>query len=206
MTHKLLAAAALTLLCGSALAGQEVRFHGEPIQDAPSGLTVLGAKERGLVAVTSARHHYSLVLPYGEDWTFSVDEGALLKGSSGLLNVTLSEETADGSPERTLLGVKERLSEPGRVKGLEEVELTAFKKEPVLRTVVDARAATGADEFRGVKLFHVFGAKRSGKGAYLLHLSRVVPAAEAAAFDVKPLLSLVTTGFRVDFQQGDAKP
>lgn len=205
MTRTLLAAAVLSLLCGSALAGEEYRFHGEPVQDASSGLTILGAKERGLVAVTSARHHYSLVLPYGEDWSFSVEEGALLKGRSGLLNVTLSEETADGSPDRTLAGVKERLSEPGRVKGLEKMELTAFKKEPVLRSVVDAHAATGSDEFRGVKLFHVFGAKRAGKGAYLLHLSRVVPAAEAAAFDVKPLLSLVTTGFRVDFPPGDEK-
>jgi hypothetical protein len=205
MRSKLPAAVALALLCAHAGAGEPHRFKGKMVQDGKTGLTIMGEQKDGIVIVTSLRHHYSLVLPWGVDWTLTEDDGALLKGSAGLVNLTLSAEESDESPERQLQGVKARLAEPGRVKGLEKLELITHRKEPVLRNVVDGEKASGSRDFRGVKVLNLFAAKRWGKVAYLLHLSRVIPSREAASFEEKALLNYATAGFQVDFMRDEAK-
>jgi hypothetical protein len=205
MRTKLPAAVALALLCAHAGAGEPHHFKGKMVQDGKTGLTVMGEKKDGIVIVTSLRYHYSLVLPWGADWTLTEDDGALLKGNAGLVNLTLSAEESDESPERQLQGVKARLAEPGRVKGLEKIELITHRKEPVLRNVVDGEKASGSRDFRGVKVLNLFAAKRWGKVAYLLHLSRVIPSGEAASFDEKALLNYATVGFQVDFMRDEAR-
>lgn len=200
-------AVVVALLCASASAsgGREHRFTGKMIQYGETGLTVMGEEKEKIIVVSSLRHHYSLVLPYGVDWVVSEDDDPLLKGNSGLVNVTLSAEETDESPERHLQGVKARLSEPGRIKGLEKLELVTYRKEPVLRNVVDGEKASGSREFRGVKILNVFTAKRWGKVVYLLHLSRVIPAADAASTDEKPFMNFATVGFQVDFMRDNPK-
>ena len=202
MIARLAIATLLAALCGSARAGVEYRFTGELIQDPRTGFTVIGEKKDGIVAVTSARHHYSLVLPWGDDWKLTADEdGALLKGTSGLVNLTLSVAESDEPPERFLRSLQARLKDSGQLKGVEKSEVVTFRKEPVLRILVDAEAASGRREFRGVKMVHVHAAERVGNVVYLLHLSRVIPAEEARAFDDKLLLSFATVGFRADFMR-----
>jgi len=199
MIRRLLATAALASLCTVARAGQQFRFHGEMIQDDRTGLTVIGEEKDRIVAVTSARHHYSLVLPWTEDWRFDVADAPLLKGTSGLLNLTLSVEECDESAKSHLRTLQARLAEGGRLKGVEKSEIISHRGEPVLRLVIDAAAASGKREFRGVKMVHLHAAERVGRLVYVLHLSRVIPADEAAQFDGRPLLSFATVGFRADF-------
>jgi hypothetical protein len=203
MTRPLLAAAALLTLCTAARADQELRFRGEMVQEPKTGFTVLGEKKDGIIAVTSAAYHYSLVLPWQEEWTFTVGDSPLLKGSSGLVNLTLSVEECDESPEDHLRTVKARLADSGRMKGVERSEIVTFKKEPVLRMMVDAAQASGKREFRGVKMIHLHSVERVGRLVYVLHLSRVIPAEEVAKFDDKLMLSFATVGFRSDFMRGE---
>lgn len=205
MTPKLLAAAALLVLGTPAHAGQEVRFSGEMVQDSKTGFTVLGEKKDGIIAVTSAAHHYSLALPWTEDWAFTQGEAPLLKGASGLYNLTLSVEECDESAEQHLKTVQARLAESGRMKGVEKSELVSFKKEPVLRILVDAATASGKREFQGVKMIHLHSAERVGRLVYVLHLSRVIPAEEVASFDDRRMLSFATVGFRSDFMREGAR-
>lgn len=201
MHRKLLAAAALAALCTAARAGQELRFSGEMVQEPKSGFTVLGEKKDGIIAVTSAGHHYSLVLPWAGDWTFTLDDSPLLKGTSGLFNLTLSVEETGETPARYLRTVQARLADSGRMKGVEANEIVTFRKEPVLRIMVDAAGASGRSEFRGVKMIHLHAAERVGRLVYVLHLSRVIPAEEVGKFDDKLLLSFATVGFRTDFMR-----
>ena len=204
MTRKLFAAAALAALCTVARAGQEFRFDGKTVQDPKTGFTVLGEKKDGIIAATSARDHYGLILPWvDEGWTFTVGDSPLLKGAGGLFNLTLSVEECDETAERHLKTVQQRLAEAGRMKGVEKSEIVTFGKEPVLRMRVDAATASGRTEFRGVKMIHLHAAERSGRFVYVLHLSRVIPAEEAASFDEKPLLSFATVGFRADFMRDE---
>lgn len=205
MIRQLLAAAALASLCTVARADQEQRFTGDMIQDERSGWTVVGEKKDGIVAVTSAQHHYSLLLPWTDDWSFTQGESPLLKGTSGLVNVTLSVEESDEPPARYLRALQARLTGSGRMKGVEKSELLEHRKEPVLRMMVDAAAASGSEEFRGVKLIHLHAAERVGGVVYVLHLSRVIPADEARTFDDKLLLSFATVGFRADFMREERK-
>lgn len=198
-----LLAAALVTLCTAARAGVEIRFSGEAVQESKSGFTVLGEPKEHVVAVSSARDHYSLILPWTEDWIFTLDDAPLLKGQSGLFNLTLSVEECDESPERHLRALQARLGQSGLLKGVEKSEIVTYKKEPVLRLVVDAEGASGRSEFRGVKLLHLHAVERVGRRCYVQHLSRVIPAEQAKSFDDKLLLSLVTVGFRADFMRGD---
>lgn len=198
MTHKLAAAATLAALCAVARAGEH-RFTGETIQDGRTGLAVVGEKKDGIVSVTSTRHHYSLLLPWATDWEFTEDDSALLKGTSGMVTLTLSEEESAETPERHLRTLQARLGGSGRLKGVEKSEIVTFKKEPVLRILVDAEGASGKAEFRGMKLLHLHSAKRCGRLVYVLHLALVIPADEAKGYDDKLLRSFATVGFRADY-------
>jgi hypothetical protein len=204
MNQKLVAAATLAALCAVARAGEH-RFTGETIQDGGTGFAVVGEKKDGIVSVTSARHHYSLLLPWATDWTFTEDDSALLKGTSGMVTLTLSEEESEATPERHLRTLQSRLSGSGRLKGVEKSEIVTFKREPILRILVDAEGASGRPEFRGMKLLHLHSAKRFGKLVYVLHLALVIPADEAKGYDDKLLRSLATVGFRADYLRDSAR-
>jgi hypothetical protein len=205
LTRKHLVAAAIALLCTVARAGSEYRFKGETIEDHRDGFTVVGKKDDGLLAVASNQLHYILMLPFAEDWTFTTGEPALLKGNSGLTNLTLSVEACAETPEQHLRTLQAALAKSGDLKGVEKSEVVTFRDEPVLRVVMDGEVASGKHELHGVKMVHFYTAKRWGRVVYVLHLSRVIPAKEVSAFDEKPLLSFVTLGFRVDFMREEGK-
>ena len=58
------------LLAAVAGADDNIRFTGGMVQDKRDGITIVGEKDKGLIAVTSQHFRYSLVLPYAEYWTF----------------------------------------------------------------------------------------------------------------------------------------
>ena len=205
MNRKPFAGTALALLCTVAVADPELRFSGKTVQDPKTGLTILGEEKDRAIAVTSLRDHYSLILPWTEDWRFTVGRSPLLKGASGLVNLTLSVEECDETARQHLETVQRQLAESGRLKGVEKSEIVTFRKEPVLLIVLDAAAASGSAEFKGVKMIHLHAAERVGRLVYVLHLSSVIPAEVAASFDEKPLLNFATLGFRADFMR-DEKP
>jgi len=68
--------------------------------DEDSGLTVYGEKKAGIIAVTSYKYHYALILPFSKKWTFTPNDGILLKGNSDLINVSLWSETFKDTPDQ----------------------------------------------------------------------------------------------------------
>lgn len=184
-------------------AERTLRFTGKTVQEEAGGITILGRKDRGLLAVTSTRFHYALILPYAENWVFTLDDSSLLRGNSGLVNLTLSAFETDKKPAQFLEGYKKRLEQSERVKGVEKSEIITVNNEPVFRNVVDGEIVGGSAEFRGVKIVHFFGAKRRDSVIYLLHLSRVVPPKERESFKEKTFLDMVTAGFQVDFMKDE---
>lgn len=182
-----------------------LRFTGKTVQEEAAGITILGKKDKGLLAVTSSRFHYSLILPYAEDWVFILDDSSLLRGNSGLINLTLSAVETDKKPAQFLEGYRKRLEQSERVKGMEKSEIITVNNDPVFRNVIDGEIAGGSAEFRGIKMVHFFGAKRRDSVMYLLHLSRVVPPTERETFTEKTFLDMVTAGFQVDFMKEEGK-
>ncbi len=201
----LIAAFLLTQLLATAVAraDENIYFKGRLVQDKRDGITIAGDKDKGLIAITSLRFHYSLVLPYAEDWVFTLEGGSLLKGHSGLINLTLSADRNDETPEQYLKTHKRLLLANPAVKGVEKMEMVAYKEEPVLREIQDGEAASGDKKFRGVRVYHFFTAKRWKRDLFLLHLSKVVPPKET--FNEKQYLGLVTMGFGVDFMREGKK-
>ena len=184
-------------------AERKLSFTGKLVEEKKDGITIVGEKDKGLLAITSARFHYALILPYAENWVFTLGDSDLLKGNAGLVNLTLSAFNTDMTPGQYLEGQKKGLREPGRVKGLEKIEVMQFKNEPVLRNVVDAEIASGSEGFRGVKMINFFTAKRWGKVLYVLHLSRVLPPKDRKTFNEKMFLNMATAGFHVDFMRDE---
>jgi hypothetical protein len=49
----------------------KIRFTGATVHDKHDGITIVGDKDHGIVAITSMSYHYGLVLPYAKDWVFT---------------------------------------------------------------------------------------------------------------------------------------
>ena len=184
-------------------AERKIYFTGKLVEEQGDGITIVGEKDKGLLAISSARFHYALILPYAENWVFTLGDSDLLRGNAGLVNLTLSAFKTDKTPGQYLEGQKKWLREPGRVKGLEKIEVMQFKNEPVLRNVVDGEVAGGSEGFRDVKMINFFTAKRWGEILYVLHLSRVLPPKDRKTFDETMFLNMITAGFHVDFMRDE---
>ncbi len=183
----------------TASADENIYFKGKLVQDKRDGITITGEKEQGLIAITSLHFHYALILPYAEDWVFTLAEDSLLKGRSGRVNLTLSAEKSSETPEQHLKQRRKELLENKAVKGVEKMEIVEFKGMPVLREVQDGAAASGDRSFHGVKMYHFFAAKRWKEDLFVIHLSRVVAPGET--FNEKQYLGMVTAGFNMDFMR-----
>jgi len=195
--------AGVLLLAMAAGSAETIRFTGSMVQDKRDGITIVGEKDSGLIAVTSLRFHYALMLPYAEDWTFTREQGSLLRGTAGPVNLTLSAERNNETPARHLERHKKDILSNPAAKGIGRIEVVTFKDEPVLREVQDGEAASGDARFRGVKVHHFFAAKRWEKDLYVLHLSKVVGPGDR--LDEKLFLNMVTKGFNVDFMRENGK-
>jgi hypothetical protein len=194
---------AVLLLVTAAEAAEKIRFTGSMVQDKRDGITIIGEKDSGLIAVTSLHFHYALMLPYAEDWTFTLEQGSLLRGNAGPVNLTLSAERNDETPGQHLERHKKDILSNPAAKGIGKIEVVTFKNEPVLWEVQDGEAASGDKAFRGVKIHHFFTAKRWEKDLYVLHLSKVVGPRDT--LDEKLFLNMVTKGFNVDFMREKEK-
>ena len=172
-----------------------LRFKGELVTDEALGITVDADPAKTLVVVLSPRHRYGLVLPFAEDWEFFQEGQALLRGHSGLVNLTLAAFETDEKPEAHLQEKRKLLEAPPAGKGITRMEMVSFKGQQVLRNEVDG--GSFSSEFRGVTIVHYFVAKAAQGVLYELHLSVVVDPKKRAAFDDKAWLQYAVVGFNV---------
>lgn len=186
-------------LAACAPATGTISFTGLTVRDERDGITIAGDEEKGLIAITSMSHHYGLVLPYAEDWLFTLEEGCLLKGNSGRINLTLTAERRQETPEQHLKALQKELLANPAAKGVEKADVIEYKGEPVLREIQDGAAVSGDKSFRGVKIYHFFATKRWKQDLFVLHLSKVV--ANGETFNEKKYLGMVTAGFSMDFMR-----
>ncbi len=149
----------------------------------------------GLVAVLSERYRYGLILPYAKDWTFFREEHALLRGNSGVWNLTLAAWETDEKPADHLAEKEKLLRTTPAGKGITKMETRSWKGEQVLRNEVDAGAFD--KNFRGVTVVHYIVAKSAKGVLYELHLSVVVDPRKPAAFVDKDWMNYAAVGFNV---------
>jgi hypothetical protein len=163
------------------------------------GLTVMPDDEKTILAVTSSKYHYSLILPYTEQWSFDWSDAPKLTGNSGLYNLSVVIYQTDKSSREFLKEHKAWLEEPGRVPGLVKAEMLKHRGERVLRTVIDL-AKVGGGAFKGKTQHNYFNTRKHGDLVYYEHLSKIVEQKEAPLFQ-KVALDCVTVGFSADFMR-----
>lgn len=192
----LAALAALVLVPALATAKEKVvRFRGAYVVDEDLGISVAGDEKEKLVAVLSPRYRYGLVLPYAKDWEFSREEHALLRGHSGLWNLTLAAWKTDEKPEDHLAEKKKLLETTPAGKGVKKLEVVPWKGARVLRDEVDGGAFD--PKFKGVTVVHYFATKAAKGVLYELHLSVVVDPKHRDAFVDRDWMNYAAVGFRV---------
>jgi hypothetical protein len=195
----LLALLPVLLLAACAPTTRTISFTGLTARDEQDGIMITGDEEKGIIALANQSMHYGLVLPYAEDWVFTLEEGSLLKGRSGRINLRLTAERNQKTPEQYLKDRKKEFLANPRVKGVEKLDVILYKGEPVLREVQDGATASGDQALRGVKIYHFFTAKRWEQDLFVLHLSRAIALGET--FKEKQYLGMVTAGFNVEFMR-----
>jgi hypothetical protein len=186
--------AVLALLPGVG-AGKDrpLRFRGEFAVDEKLGIAVNASDDKRAIIVLSEPYGYSVILPYAEDWEFFREKGALIRGHSGLVNLTVAAYETKEKPEALLAERKRQLETTKAGTGIKRMEIVSFKGRQVLRNEVDGGAF--APEFRGTTVVHYFGAKGEKGVVYELHLSVVVDPKKRERFDDRAWLQYVALGF-----------
>lgn len=178
-----------------------LRFQGAVVADDALGISVAPDDAKKLVAVRSTRYRYGLVLPYAEDWEFFRDGPALLRGHSGLVNLTLTAFETEEKPDAHIEEKRQLLETTPAGKGITKMETVSFKGQQVLRNEVDG--GSYSSELRGVTIVHYFVAKAAKGVLYELHLSVIVDPGKGVAIDDQTWLQYLALGFMVG---GKAEP
>jgi hypothetical protein len=188
--------------CAAASADETIYFRGKSFQDKRDGIQVIRPESPAgdeFFTISSSRFHYFLVLPYADEWKFTLDDTSMLRGTSGAFNVTLSAREGEETPEQVLKKHKSYILSNPNIKGIKEIDIIEQGGVFVLRDTQDAEALSGLKDLRGVEVRHFFVAKKWKKELFLLHLSKRVSLGEA--FPEPKYLFMLTDGFRVDFMR-----
>ena len=151
---------------------KSLRFKGDVVVDDALGISVAPDEKKKVIGVLSSRYRYMLLLPYAEDWEFFREGQALLRGNSGLVNLTVSAYETDEKPEAHLAEKRQLLETTPAGRGITKMETVSFKGQQVLRNEVDG--GSYSSKFRGVTVVHYFVAKAAKGVLYELHLSVTV--------------------------------
>lgn len=175
----------------------QIRFTGEKVLDKATGLAVTADESGSVIAVTNSKYHYGLILPYSKEWVFDCDiEGHLLRGNSGLMNVTVDLTEYSGTPESYLEEHKDYLNEPGRVPGLVDSQIIPRNDFSVLKTKLDLGQV--AEEQQGKVQLNYFIAKKWENELYMLHYSDIIEEAKIQDYNEEDIFNQLEF-FKVDF-------
>ena len=202
--HMALPLAALLVASIAVLSGcspNRAAYRGFDLIERESGINVTAGHEERIIAVTSTRSNYSLILPYSDKWDFSWREGYLLQGRSGGVNVVLRAMVTEETPDEHLRKLKRNLEQPGTMPGLEGARIIRHRGERVLVTVVDGARATETRSLSGVKHLNLFSARKWKSALYLLHISTPYLEAGGSAGIRDEFLDYSTAGFSASYMR-----
>lgn len=189
------------VLALSGCSPNKAAFRGYSLIEREAGINVTAGAESDIIAVSSARHHYSIILPYSDKWDFSWKEGYLLIGRAGPVNVVLRATVTGGSPDAHLDRLKETLAQPGAVPGLESVRIVRYRGENVLITIVDGARATDSRALAGVKHLNVFSVRKWKNLLYRLNISMPYRKGSDSKELRRQFLDYATAGFSVSYMR-----
>lgn len=193
-------ALALTFVLLSGCA-YNVSFKGEALKERKSGINVTPDDARKIIAVTSSRNNYSLILPYSEEWLFTWREGYLLIGKAGNINADLLAVSSKDSPRQYLEDLRRKMTESDSLMGLESAEIIPHRGQYVLVAVMDGEEALVSERYNGLKHLNVFTVRKWRSSLYLLHLSISVPPDSASQQTREQFLDFATAGFSVSYMR-----
>jgi hypothetical protein len=195
------AIALVLLLALAACSPNRIAYRGENLTERESGINVTSDADGNVIAVSSKRHHYSLVLPYSDKWDFSWKEGYLLIGSAGPVNVVLRATVTGDSPETHLKMLKGMLQRRGAVPGLESARMVKYRGDLVLVTVVDGAKATDSVALDGVKHLNVFSVRKWKNLLYRLNISTPFVKGKGERELRSEILDYATAGFSASYMR-----
>lgn len=191
----------IVLFFFSGCSPNRIAFRGDNLTERESGINVTAGEDGDIIAVSSNRHHYSLVLPYSDGWDFSWKEGYLLTGSAGPVNVVLRATVSEDSPLEHLSLLRKMLKKPGAVPGLESARIVKHRGDMVLITVVDGAEAAGSEALNGVKHLNVFSVRKWKNLLYRLNISTPYVKGKGDSELRAEILDYATAGFSASYMR-----
>ena len=189
------------ILALSGCSPNKAAFRGYSLTEREAGINVTAGAGGDIIAVSSARHHYSIILPHSDKWDFSWKEGYLLIGRAGSVNVVLRATVTGDSPEAHLGRLKETLEQPGAVPGLESARIVRHRGEKVLVTIVDGARATDSKALDGVKQLNVFSVRKWENLLYRFNISVPYRKGSNSKKLRRQFLDYATAGFSVSYMR-----
>lgn len=183
-----------------------IAFQGEDLIERESGINVTAGENGDIIAVSSNRNHFSLVLPYSDGWEFSWKEGYLLIGKAGPVSVVLRATVSDESALEHLGNLRGLLRQPGAVPGLESVRVIKHRGDMVLVTVVDGAKATESKALDGVKQLNVFSVRKWKNLLYRLNISTPYVKGKGERELRDEILDYATAGFSASYMRDHKAP
>lgn len=195
----MLAGLVLSMLPGCAL--NTVKFRGDNLYEERSGINVIATQEQDVLAVTSTKYNYSLILPYAENWDFSWKEGFLLLGNSGPVHVTLSAALTEDSALKHLKRLRDSQSALNAIDGLQSARIIRHRGVNVLVSMVNGVAKLKGGNNGSFQHLNIFTARKWKNALYRLHISVPLSGAMDPGKVRSEFLDYATAGFSVTYMR-----
>lgn len=199
-----LALSALISLLALSISGcglNTAKFRGENLNEKHYGINVITTEHRDVLAVTSTKHFYSLILPYSDSWDFSWKEGFLLLGNSGSVHVTLSALISQETPSQHLRRLRDTQSAINAIEGLNSAEIVSHRGMDVLVSIVSGTATLDNGNYNNFQHLNLFTARKWKNALYRLHISTPLTDESRLADIRKEFMDYATAGFSVSYMR-----
>ena len=185
------------VVAATASASGPIRFHGQMITGANGDFQITPMGKNDAVVYVDMKRHFSVVLPYSEEWVFDRDSPDRVTAHAGMLNLSVEMFPNTSASDRAYLeAVASSLLASKDVNGTVTAKIQDAAGQPVVAVLADAEIVTKDPRFRGIKHYSFFATRVMGGIRFKYHLSVVDQEAKITE-SANSLLRYVVRGFMV---------
>jgi hypothetical protein len=178
-------------------ASEPIRFHGQKITGADGDFQITPMGKNDAVVYVDLKRHFSVVLPYSEEWVFDRDSPDRVAAHAGTLNLSVEMFPNTSDNDRAYLeSVASALLASKDVNGTTTAKVQDAAGQPVIGVIADAEIVTKDSRFRGIKQYSFIATRVSEGIRFKYHLSILDQEAKGTK-SASSLLQYVVKGFMV---------
>lgn len=199
---KLLLIAVLVMGFSTTSFSKKIKFKEKTVMDEDTGTTITTDENKSIMAISSLKYHFVIILPYYNNWEVEVDgKQYILFAHHERMNVSLDIfQNKHKKKSKYLKEFKKRLLKNKKKLGIEELKIIKHRKDSILVTVVDVYTLTNNEDFKGIKQINYFSTKSYRDERFSLHIS-IIQTDPKIELNNKEILDFITVGFNIDFER-----